>query len=286
MTSPVPLELGRRSGLRADCSRCAGLCCVALAFARSADFALDKPAGDPCVHLEPDDRCSIHPHLSERGFRGCTVFDCFGAGQQVTQHLFGGGTWRGDAATGGAMLAVFPVVRALHELLWLLDEAQSIPAASPIRADLQAAYAATEGLTLLSPEHVLEVDLDAARAVVGPLLAQASTLARARYPRSDAIGACPGPGKDLVGADFRHRDLRGADLRGALLIAADFTGSDLRGADLLGADLRDADLSDADLSEALFVTQVQANAARGNTATRLPAVLGRPSHWATGSRQP
>lgn len=28
--------------VRADCSRCFGLCCVALPFARSADFAVDK----------------------------------------------------------------------------------------------------------------------------------------------------------------------------------------------------------------------------------------------------
>ena len=37
--------------LRADCSRCVGLCCVAPAFARSADFAVDKPAGTPCTNL-------------------------------------------------------------------------------------------------------------------------------------------------------------------------------------------------------------------------------------------
>jgi hypothetical protein len=29
--------------LRADCGSCAGLCCVALPFARTADFAIDKP---------------------------------------------------------------------------------------------------------------------------------------------------------------------------------------------------------------------------------------------------
>ena len=34
--------------LRADCTRCFALCCVAPAFAASADFAIDKPAGQPC----------------------------------------------------------------------------------------------------------------------------------------------------------------------------------------------------------------------------------------------
>jgi hypothetical protein len=31
--------------LTADCSRCAGLCCVATAFTASSDFAIDKPGG-------------------------------------------------------------------------------------------------------------------------------------------------------------------------------------------------------------------------------------------------
>ncbi|HEY6597232.1 MAG TPA: pentapeptide repeat-containing protein, partial [Asanoa sp.] len=38
----------RRAELRADCTRCVGLCCVAPAFSASADFAIDKPAGRPC----------------------------------------------------------------------------------------------------------------------------------------------------------------------------------------------------------------------------------------------
>ena len=38
----TPLEL---TDLRADCARCAGLCCVVPAFTESADFAIDKPSG-------------------------------------------------------------------------------------------------------------------------------------------------------------------------------------------------------------------------------------------------
>jgi len=40
-----------RADLRADCDRCLGLCCIASAFAASADFGLDKPAGRPCPEL-------------------------------------------------------------------------------------------------------------------------------------------------------------------------------------------------------------------------------------------
>ena len=89
----LPL-IDRREHLRADCSRCAGLCCVAPAFAASADFAIDKPAGVACPNLADDFRCGIHAQLRDRGFPGCTVFDCFGAGQHITQGTFGGRTWR------------------------------------------------------------------------------------------------------------------------------------------------------------------------------------------------
>ena len=95
-----PATVGGRE-LRADCTRCFGICCVAPAFSASADFALDKPAGQPCPNLGADSRCGIHRDLRQRGFPGCTVFDCFGAGQQVAQVTFGGRDWRagpGDRA--------------------------------------------------------------------------------------------------------------------------------------------------------------------------------------------
>jgi hypothetical protein len=82
----VSSSRGRRPGagehaeeLRADCASCFGLCCVALPFARSADFAADKPAGRPCANLREDFRCGIHGRLRDKGYQGCTVFDCFGA---------------------------------------------------------------------------------------------------------------------------------------------------------------------------------------------------------------
>jgi uncharacterized protein YjbI with pentapeptide repeats len=44
-------------------------------------------------------------------------------------------------------------------------------------------------------------------------------------------------------------------------------------------ELADADLRSADLSSALFLTQSQLEAARGDARTRLPAALRRPGHW-------
>lgn len=68
-------------------------------------------------------------------------------------------------------------------------------------------------------------------------------------------------------------------MRGAYLIGADLTGADLTRADLTGADLRDADLSGADLAGAIFLTQPQLAAAKGDLDTTLPPSLNRPTHW-------
>ena len=86
-----------------------------------------------------------------------------------------------------------------------------------------------------------------------------------------------------MGRDLRQARLRDAGLRGAYLIGADLQGVDLGTADVLGADLRAADLRGADLSRCLFLTQPQLTAARGNAATRMPAALARPAHWAVSA---
>jgi hypothetical protein len=274
-----------RTDLRADCSRCVGLCCVALAFARSADFAFDKPAGDPCVNLATDDsyRCRIHPRLRERGFKGCTVFDCFGAGQQVTQRTFGGASWTDDPTTRAGMFAVFPIVRQLHELLWYLREALLLPAAARIHPSVRRAIAEVETVVDAERAVILATDIEVLRAPAAELLREAARLTREAGP----IGAGPTrtarsrirPGADLLGANLRGADLRGAELRGALLIASDLRDADLSRAELIGADLRDARLDGADLRQAIYLTQVQVNAASGDARTKLPAGLERPSHW-------
>ncbi|WP_030144760.1 pentapeptide repeat-containing protein [Spirillospora albida] len=261
-------------GLRADCSRCGGLCCVALPFSRSAGFAVDKAGGEPCANLLGDFRCGIHGELRERGFAGCTVFDCFGAGQKVTQDTFGGRDWRGEPQVAQSMFAVFGVMRQLHELLWYLHGALGVAAAEAVHDDLRSLLAEVEGLTRGAADDLAGLDVAEVRGRVNVLLLRVSALARARFGRTrDHRGA------DLVGARLKGARLRGANLRGALLIAADLRGADLRDADLIGADLRDADLRGADLTGSLFVTQAQVNAAKGDGATRVPAAVRRPAHW-------
>ena len=270
---PVP-DLSQ-DDLRADCGRCFGLCCVAPAFAVSADFAIDKPAGEPCPHLRQDSGCGIHDQLRRRGFPGCAAYDCFGAGQQVAQATFGGRDWREDPGTARQMFGVFAVMRQLHELLWYLTEAAALPAARPLHAGLRRAAGETRRLTRRPAGVLLGLDVAAHRERIVPLLLQASELARSGLPHADVDHR----GADLAGADLRGAGLSGASLRGACLVGADLSGADLSGADLTGADLRGASLRGADVSGAVFLVQSQLDAAAGDAGTRLPPRLTRPAHW-------
>lgn len=260
--------------LAADCGSCFGLCCVALPFAASSDFAIDKAAGDPCPNLQEDFRCRIHDRLRNEGFSGCTTYYCFGAGQQVSQDTFAGVSWRAAPDTADLMYAVFPVMRQLHELLWYLTDAFGRPAAEPIRADLQRQLTETEQLTNAPAADLVDLDVAALRDKINKLLLRTSELVRAPYPQAkDYRGA------QLFGAKLAGADLRGASLRGAYVIGADLSGADLRSAGLIGADLRGAKVNGADLSSSLFLTQMQTNAVIGDARTRIQETLARPSHW-------
>ncbi len=266
-----------REGLRADCSRCAALCCVAPAFAVSADFAIDKPAGRPCPKLRPDFGCNIHDGQREQGFPGCAVFDCFGAGQQVVQATFGGRNWRQAPELASSMFAIFPIMRQLKELLWYLAEASTLLPNGPLRDEVERAQEQTEVLVSARPEELGGFDAAAHRQQFGPLLERVSEVVRADVP-----GRAPDrKGADLIGAKLQGANLRGVSLRGAYLLGADLRRADLRQTDLLGADLRGTDLRAARLEASLFLTQPQIDATIGDASTMLPTSLVRPRHWSS-----
>ena len=113
--------------LTADCSQCVALCCLAFAFDKGSQFAIDKPAGSACPKLDDHGRCTIHETLIDKGFNGCVRYTCFGAGQRVTQDLFDGKSWQNDAALKRPMIQTFEAMRHLHEMLILLNEAEKLP---------------------------------------------------------------------------------------------------------------------------------------------------------------
>lgn len=176
------------SDLQGDCARCQGLCCVSLAFDRSEWFAFDKPAGEPCRHLLASTRCRQHARLEAAGQGGCASYDCYGAGQRVTQELLPGVSWRHAADEGRALFGAFLRLRDVHELRLLLRQAAqlSLP---------QAAYA--EGRRLLqqlepargfTPAGLAALDVEALRVEVHAYLrrlrphVEPSRLPRRRLP--------------------------------------------------------------------------------------------------------
>jgi len=118
------------SFLRADCSRCCGLCCFAPAYLRAQGFPLDKPAERPCRQLDATGRCSIHPERAAHGFAACAHFDCHGAGQWITQRLFGGARWSDSPALARDMAAAYRCWLPRFEAAALLNVALPL-----VRAD-------------------------------------------------------------------------------------------------------------------------------------------------------
>jgi hypothetical protein len=261
-----------RRRLHPDCRSCSGLCCVAPAFEPSADFPFAKPPGQPCLHLTETNSCAVHDRLAAEGFAGCVAFDCFGAGQTVTE-AFAPATWRSAPEIAEEVFSAFTTTMAWHEMLWYLAEAADRLPAGPLRAEAAEARERV-ALVAASIRQPIPVDVGEEQRRVGDLLDRASSLLRSR--------PAPGPAfrtADLAGHLLAGADLSRADLRGACLIRADLRGADLRISDLLGADLRSADIRGADLSGALFVTQAQLQSAVGDRSTRLPAGLERPPTW-------
>lgn len=265
-----------------QCKNCFGLCCIALYFSKTDGFPADKPAGSPCANLNSDYRCKIHNQLGRLGMKGCMAYECFGAGQQVSQVTYTGQSWREQPSAAATMFDVFVIVRQLNEMCWYLTEALSYEPEVFFREKLLNALHETEGLTDSAPDALLELDIALHREKIGALLKRASEQIRDVLRKSmnmEKERTRTPHGDSLLGKDLRKKELRCADLRGAFLIAANLEGCNLTGTDFLGADFRDTNIKGADLSKSLFLSQPQINAAKGDSNTKLPTVLFRPANW-------
>ncbi|WP_246483231.1 pentapeptide repeat-containing protein [Alkalicoccobacillus gibsonii] len=260
--------------LKSDCSQCFGLCCVALPYLKSTDFAKDKAGGVPCHNLNEHYMCTIHSNLREEGYKGCTVYECFGAGQKVSQTIYKNVSWHEKSSE--EMFEVFPIIQQLQEMLAYLDEALKREETKPIHTQLMKAFNKIDAYTYKDPETILTLDLTVIRSEISDYLSEAGELvayAKANEPRIQRAAF------EFMGAQLKRHNFKGAKLRGVFFIAADLRGANFTSAELLGADFRDADVCGADFTGALFLTQAQMNAAIGNEATILPKHLQQPSHW-------
>jgi len=196
------METSTAGGARADCSRCAGLCCVALAFDRSPLFAFDKPAGAACRHLTVSNRCELHDRLQTEGFAGCARYDCGGTGPRVVSELFPARSWREGPETAAAIFDAFRALREIDELRALLAATDGLalgPRHARTVTALAAALAPPGGWSLTALDRFEEGPLPARiRGYLRSLRWQVPLLTSGRTPHpsrpgSPAVGAAPSP---------------------------------------------------------------------------------------------
>ncbi|MDD3369692.1 MAG: pentapeptide repeat-containing protein [Lachnospiraceae bacterium] len=279
--------------MKADCAHCSGLCCTALFFSKVDGFPEDKMAGKPCMNLEKDFRCRIHDKLAERHMRGCIGYDCFGAGQHVTQVIYKGETWQ-NYSNADEIFNVFTIVFQLYQVRYYLEEAVILIEKSPLKTDIQICLEKLTDLCLGTLEEIQTIKTEECREQANQLLkrvialqqesiqqrnTQQKNIQQSKVPERAIKQELEKYHGDFLGKNLKGRNLSGCDFSTALLIAANLKSCICEGTIFLGADTRDTNFCDADLRRALFLTQGQINAAKGNRHTKLPDYLEKPVTW-------
>ncbi|WP_339327791.1 pentapeptide repeat-containing protein [Bacillus altitudinis] len=217
-----------RESLTADCTKCFGLCCTALNIVASSHFPINKPAGTPCMNLQSNYSCQIHSQSRDKGFKGCTVFDCLGAGQVVSRVTLNGQSWRENPDIGKKMFQVFPIMVQIHEMIAYVAEALSYEIPDGLADKLRKQLKELQDLTKLDADNLLSLDLVMYRFSLNELLTSASD-----FVRKNTIDKMFGVRKikefeharaNWIGKKLKGKDLRATDFRGAYLIAADLRG--------------------------------------------------------------
>ncbi len=259
--------------LKIDCKNCSGLCCVSLYCAKIDGFPSNKNAGTPCVYLDSDYSCKIHAKLSEKKYKGCLAYDCFGAGQRTTQLCLSKGSWKTGSKQADMIFEMFMTVFQLHQMLWYLVEAYYLTADKLLKSAIDELIIENDQMIEKLPDYSSKIDLSEYRLKVNTVLKRiSSTISQGTSSNNHS-------GMTYLGKNFKKANLDGKDFSMSLMIAANFTGCSLKKTNFLGADIRDANLKDTNLSESIFLTQMQINSANGNKNTKLPGSLCRPESW-------
>jgi len=258
--------------LKSDCSKCSGLCCVALFFSKIDGFPENKIAGKACSHLMTDYCCNIHCQLTKQKMKGCIGYDCFGAGQHVTQSVYQGKTWNDLFEQSAEIFDVFTVVFQLHQIRYFLIESMLFSIVKPLEKEIHTLYVENIKICHSSIKEILSFDLEKYKTTVNLVLKQlCNLLLRNTNNKESSI--------EFFGKSFKGKNMSGINLSSKLLIAANFEDCLFNGTIFLGADTRDTNFSNANLSESIFLTQGQINSAKGNRNTKLPKHLDYPITW-------
>jgi len=260
-----------KSNLRINCKDCSGLCCVALYFNQSDGFPENKKAEKPCVNLNNDYTCKIYTQLESKGLKGCIAYDCFGAGQKVTQEWKSKGTWNSNNLIKQDIFKSFEMNQLLNQIMWYLLEAYTICDDSDINR-IKHLILENINYTKKEPKELLSCEIETYRTNVNVELKQLTMkIAKLSKNKIDS--------KFQFEKDYSNQDLSYMDFTMAYLIGSNLDGCKLRYTNFLGTDLRDVSIKNTDLSESIFLTQFQVNSMLGNKHTLLPDGLTYPSRW-------
>ena len=260
--------------LKSDCTKCSGLCCTALFFSKIDGFPENKQAGKACFNLQENFQCKIHEELEKRKMKGCIGYDCFGAGQQVTQSVYFGQTWQNSPGQAKEIFEVYIAMFKLYQIRYFLLESLAIIPAKMLRNNIKLLIEENEIICNSKPQDIMIFDIEKYRNRANIFLKQVCSLLQKSLNCENK--KCP---SNFLEKNFENKDFRGLDLSTKLLIAANFNNCVFDGTIFLGADVRNADFSNADLRDAVFLSQAQINSAKGNRNTKLPQYLDYPFTW-------
>ncbi|MGL4521250.1 MAG: pentapeptide repeat-containing protein, partial [Bacilli bacterium] len=170
----------------------------------------------------------------------------------------------------------------LHEMMWYLHDASTFCSTQDMFQEIEKIYIETEKLTHLPSEQLEKIDLFMHRMKVNAILKEVHSEVQKRIAKlnlSNTAKARLKPCHDYVNKNLTQTNLIGANFAGVLLIEANLKGADLTGANFIGTDMRNTNIRGANLRDAMFLTQTQVNAARGDKHTLLPRWLERPGNW-------
>lgn len=261
-----------KSNLSINCKECSGLCCVALYFSKLDGFPENKKAGKPCINLNNSNyTCEVYAQLESKHLKGCLAYDCFGAGQKVTQESKSKGTWNTNNTIKQDIFKTFEINQLLNQILWYLLEAYTICDESEMNR-IKQLIKENSILTKKEPHELLVSDIETYRNEVNVELKQLTyELAKKSNRKIES--------KFQFEMDYSNQDLSYMDFTMTYLIGSNLDGCKLQYTNFLGTDLRDVSVKNTDLSECIFLTQFQVNSMLGNSRTLLPNGLSTPTHW-------
>lgn len=259
--------------LISDCSRCSGLCCIALYCFQSDGFPQNKSIGKPCINLMSDFKCRIHNDLESMGMKGCIGYDCFGAGQYLTEEVYGGLTWKTQPERTKEICDLFVFMYRIFQLRFFLYESEKLTSSEKLLPEINQLLQENDAMSKFSIKEMLQYPIDSYQDKVNYVLKKSCV------ELSKFLGAKNSIETNFLNQNFKGKDFSGFDFNTKVLIASNFQNCKFSGATFIGTDTRDANFDGADLREAVFLSQGQINAAKGSHRTKLPKHLKYPVTW-------